>query len=159
MLNFTVFSYDLIKEHVDRCLELLKQMPNFQYWTEEHFLLNLPLKFLFSQGAFDKDLLVGFIIASQKEKDLVHIHKYVVDKQYRNRNIGSSLLMNLCVLCLSMQINRISLNVYSDNTKAIEFHKRNGFRIISTRHDKYGELILMEGESRNINIRTKCGDV
>ena len=106
----------------------------------------------------DKSKMVGYIIASQKENNHVHIHKYVVDEPYRRRNIGRKLLQLLNNDCIKEKVTIITLNVYVINTEAIRFHMNNSSKIIRERDTSLGINILMATTPEHIkkSLKTRC---
>ena len=81
-----------------------------------------------SIDAFINDDLVGYIMG-KLSNDNFHILSIAVDKEYRKKGIGSSLLESFIKLNYD-KCNSISLYVYVDNKVAINFYKKNGFNII-----------------------------
>ena len=77
--------------------------------------------------------IVGYFLAIKKEDptyrlikiaDLEHL---VVDENYRNQGIGKKLMNAFISWAKSEGINKVSVNVFTDNEKGIKFYKREGF--------------------------------
>ena len=66
--------------------------------------------------------------------DRCEIEYIAVDKRCRNNGIGSKLIQEI----EKQKINNISLEVKEDNIIAIEFYKKNGFKIKAIRKNYYG---------------------
>ena len=116
----------------------------YEYWQDEHFLLELPMKFELSIMALDNNKLIGYIIASKK-KYIAYIHKFMVSKKYRGRSVGSLLQKEFENNILKQNISIIYLSVYSDNTKAINFYKKNYYFKYKFRQDDFeNEIIIMK---------------
>ena len=77
--------------------------------------------------------------------DKAEIEYIYVDPLYRNKNIATNLLNEMIRLLDECNINSITLEVRSDNTSAIKFYEKNGFKSASIRKNYYGNIdaILM----------------
>ena len=64
--------------------------------------------------------------------DRAEIEYIVVKDEYKNKGIGSKLLKYI-----EKDIKNITLEVRESNTTAINFYKKNGYSIVSTRHNYY----------------------
>lgn len=64
--------------------------------------------------------------------DRAEIEYIVVKDEYKNKGIGSKLLS-----FIENNIKNITLEVRESNTTAISFYKKNGYEIVSTRHNYY----------------------
>ena len=64
--------------------------------------------------------------------DRAEIEYIVVKDEYKNKGIGSKLLKYI-----EKDIKNITLEVRESNTAAINFYKKNGYSIVSTRHNYY----------------------
>src|SRR5574344_537360 len=87
-IKFKILKKDVLLENINTMFMLSDDLDN-DYWIESHYLKDLPLKFDISLAAFINNKIVGFIIASKK--DVIHIHRFVVGKEYRNMGIGALL--------------------------------------------------------------------
>lgn len=117
-----------MSQHVDDFVSIIIDVPN-EYWREEHFLMDLEGKWQYSAGIESSGILVAFLIASLK-KNSIHIHKFMVRKDYRSKGIGK-LLLDQFLTNLPRNLNSVSLKVYKENKRAIEFYLSNDFRICS----------------------------
>lgn len=86
-------------------------------------------------GYFDKDKLIGFIHLV-KLVDELEIINIVVEKQYRNKGIGSKLLEY--VINKIDGINNVFLEVNVNNEAAIKLYKKFNFEVINVRKKYYG---------------------
>ncbi|NMA67940.1 MAG: GNAT family N-acetyltransferase [Desulfitobacterium sp.] len=66
-----------------------------------------------------------------KKREWVQINSLVVKKEYQGNQIGSLLLQEVSKWTKGKNINRIELDVYTFNQKALEFYLKNGFKEIS----------------------------
>ena len=90
--------------------------------------------------------IVGFagIIPVLDEADISNI---VVNKNFRNQKIGSSLLEALIDLAISFNIKIINLEVRKSNVPAIKLYEKYGFEVCGIRKNYYNnteDAILMK---------------
>ena len=80
--------------------------------------------------------------------DRVEIINFNVLEFFQNKHIGSKLLEKLVSLSLENKMKNITLEVRSDNEKAIYLYKKFGFKSVSIRKKYYNDVdgILMEKE-------------
>lgn len=71
--------------------------------------------------------VAGFIITIKPCINEIRILMLAVDRKYRGQGIGSLLLRE--TILRHPEARRIYLEVRTDNKKAIEFYRKNGFRI------------------------------
>lgn len=69
----------------------------------------------------------------------VHLTNITVSPHWQGREIGTFLLMYLMTLAQQGRFLRLSLEVATENTRAIELYQRLGFQIVRERHDYYGK--------------------
>lgn len=93
-------------------------------------------------GYYKDKKLVGFIHI-EKHYEVIDIINIVVDPLYRKMNIATTLI-NYIVVTLDSE--RILLEVRDDNYPAIKLYKKLGFKEINVRKKYYGEAdaIIME---------------
>lgn len=145
---------NFLKKHIDEFINIIKNEPH-EDWQEEHFLLELPGKWHFSMVVLgpQKEIL-GFMIVSQKENDRVHIHKFMVKKNWRGKGIGSLLLSELYKKCKQHGIKRMSLKVYRDNPRAINFYRRYGFSIFKVTTQKFEMMVNIKDMDNLLKAKT-----
>ena len=80
--------------------------------------------------------------------DRVEIINFNVLGFFQNKHIGSKLLEKLVSLSLENKMKNITLEVRTDNEKAIYLYKKFGFKSVSIRKKYYNDVdgILMEKE-------------
>ena len=74
--------------------------------------------------------ILGYIVfyANDRESMSSYITQIAVKREFQNKNIGKKLL-NICVeSSLALGMKNIKLEVRNDNTKAIGFYVKNGFK-------------------------------
>lgn len=83
------------------------------------------------------DKIIGFAICRfLKTKNILSIDKIGVHPDWRSKNIGTQLIDNI-----KINYNNIRIDVVSENIRAINFYKKNGFT-------EFGSKIL----GKNINV-------
>ena len=150
--NFDIQRLDksFLASHVDEFVEILKGI-EYEYWRGEHFLMDLPEKWLHSEVTLDdKGDVAAYIIASKKGSANVHIHKFMVSKTYRSQGLGRQLLLFLCDRCAAEKVETLTLKVYKHNQRAISFYEKYGFERVLIAHD----LVEMRGEVNTIRVKT-----
>lgn len=106
---------------------LLKQ---FNYNINSDFL-NKPF---FKTLVYEEDSIVGVIIYTEIY-DRIEIEYIAVDNYYKNKGIGSKLLKSI----ENNDIKNITLEVRKSNDAAINFYKKNGYKIASIRKNYYND--------------------
>jgi ribosomal-protein-alanine N-acetyltransferase len=89
----------------------------------------LSLKQSIGMAKFIDDQLNGFIIALRTAEDSANVVTLDVHPKARHHGIGSELLQELKVLLKENTIKTITLQVAEDNTAAIKFYQKHGFKI------------------------------
>jgi ribosomal protein S18 acetylase RimI-like enzyme len=82
------------------------------------------------------DAIVGLAVVAQLIDDC-ELCNLVVLPEYLSKRVGYSLLQAAVEVAQYFKIPRMLLEVRQSNQHAIEFYKRNGFRIISERKNYY----------------------
>ena len=85
--------------------------------------------------AIEDDKIVGFLMAIMLY-DTCEIINIIVDKEYRNKNIATSMI-DYMISEFSDSINTLTLEVATDNISAINLYKKFGLEIINTRKNYY----------------------
>lgn len=87
-------------------------------------------------GYYSNNLLVGFLIY-KKNYEILDLLYIVVDKVYRNNNIGSNLME---YFINNNDYEKILLEVRCDNSNAIKLYKKFNFKIINIRKNYYENM-------------------
>ena len=107
-----------------------------------NILLKIYPKYLyFIAGAFDKpDNLVGFahfvLHGYSPDNKLIARVGIAVGDDFQGQGIGSQLLSNLIDLAQINGVDKLFLDVYSNNQKAIRLYEKYGFELVSTKENK-----------------------
>jgi ribosomal-protein-alanine N-acetyltransferase len=108
-------------------------------WGESNFYFETELKWRLSSLVLEDDLVLGFLIASRKEK-LAHIHRLAVRQEFRGKGYGKLMMEDLIRKAIELDLQGVSLKVDFSNKRAISFYEKIGF-IVSERN---GDNILMQ---------------
>lgn len=142
MLRFETLNRQLAEAHMAELLAIIKDEPH-EYWDASHFMHELPNKWKRSIIAFDDEYVAGFIIANDRTASNTHINKFMVAPQLRGKGLGASLLRAFWE-GLPNAIAEITLKVYSDNLRAQQFYRAQGFyHLVST--GKLNQMIKIIG--------------
>ena len=109
-------------------VNILLELFNYKI-TEESF--NNPF---FKCLVYFEDIIKGVIVYDFLY-DRVEIEYIYVLNEYKNTGIGTKLLRKL----ENLDIKNITLEVKESNEIAINFYKKNGFRIVTIRENYYGD--------------------
>lgn len=91
--------------------------------------------------AEENDIPVGYIAAGPKEFDYrnskyIEIENMGVSPEHRSKGIGAQLIKKIIELAKEKGYQKVFVNSYSGNTKAVEFYERNGFNKIDISLEK-----------------------
>jgi ribosomal protein S18 acetylase RimI-like enzyme len=85
--------------------------------------------------AEEDGILAGYIAAGSKDFDYRHskcieIENMGVSPSYRSKGIGSQLIEKVVEMAKKRGFQKVYVNTYSDNIKAIDFYEKSGFKKI-----------------------------
>lgn len=147
MYNVIALKQQFLEKHIEQFVKIVRQV-DFQYWSKENFMLPLPRKWEVSFVAVESrntDKIVGFIICSIKNGEILYEHKLFVDSDYRKQGIGKMLLYASLSKAKEMGIEKISLNVYEESENARNLYESLGFIKTSQTTDNIGLRFLLKG--------------
>lgn len=104
-------------------------LSKFNYQIKKESFYNIFLKSLVYYNNGIKGIIVYDLLY-----DRIEIEYIIVDVEYRKRGIGTLLLNEI----EQKGIKNITLEVRESNKEAIEFYKKNGYRIEAIRKNYYG---------------------
>ena len=118
------------KEDILNLLSQLTNCPHISTETYNNILNNLPInQHIYVFESEGKPIAMGTIIIEQKlihgGACVAHIEDIIVDKNYRGRKIGATLVQQLIAKARNNNCYKIILNCSDDNE---EFYKHNGFK-------------------------------
>ena len=109
--------------------EANKLLSNFNYKLTED-----DLNKVFFNSLVSVDDKINGIIVYNLLYDRIEIEYIIVTGEYRKNGIGSKLLLEI----EKENINNITLEVRESNITAINFYKKNGYKIEAVRKNYYG---------------------
>ncbi len=91
--------------------------------------------------AEENNVLVGYIASGPKEinyrnSKYIEIENMGISPQHRSKGIGSQLIEKVIELAKEKGFQKVFVNTYFGNTKAIDFYERNGFNKIDVSLEK-----------------------
>ena len=104
-------------------------LSKFNYQIKKESFYNIFLKSLVYYNNGIKGIIVYDLLY-----DRIEIEYIIVDAEYRKKGIGTLLLNEI----EQKGIKNITLEVRESNKEAIEFYKKNGYRIEAIRKNYYG---------------------
>lgn len=119
-MQITVLDKNTCSVYLQEFIEIIRDNLN-EYWTEEHFMSDLPGKWQLSRIVKVDETLAGFIIASRKNENQVHVHKFAVSRKLRSNGIGKKLFEAFREQLEPSSF--ITLKVYKENLDAIRFYE------------------------------------
>ena len=122
LINFRRLDKEVCKKHLRALLNIHSDV---SAWTDQNLLLDLPGKWELSIVGYYVEPIC-YAILSTKWNDRVHIHHFMVHRDYRGRGIGAKLLTQAKERAFTCR-GLLSLNVMKTNHRAIMFYKRHGF--------------------------------
>ncbi len=124
----------LSKKSMIRYLESMLEIDGTlvgESWNSSNFLLDLPGKWEYSRLALNAETPIGFLIASVKSNDILHVHRLVIAQNYRRQGIGLCLLKNVSKLSHSKGLRFVTLKTAVDNFQAHKFYRKVGFMLVN----------------------------
>lgn len=123
-------------QYLDDIFDIEKECFEKDFWSKESIKLSLLDDKYFYLLAFDDKNIVGYVffVTSVDEAELV---KIAVDKNYRRKCFGITLLKNSFDNLKRKGIKSVFLEVRQSNNQAIGLYKKMGFNEINTRKNFY----------------------
>ena len=126
-----------IKKYLD---EVNLQFPNelnISNISEYAEKLNQNAEIYFLVNSDNKDIGMCAIYTNDYENKIIYISSISIKKEYLSKGLGQVLLDHIFTLKDKYNMEYIKLEVKKNNTKAINFYKKNGFQIITEKEDTY----------------------
>ncbi len=92
------------------------------------------LNFVYEEDGIIKGYVMATIkivglLPFMKERKIIFVEDIVVDKQYKNKGIGTKLFNKIQEIGIKLNIREIELNVWALNDEAIDFYRKMGFQM------------------------------
>ena len=85
---------------------------------------------------YSEDIILGYLFFSSIKNE-AHLLNLGVRADFQRKKIGSSLMDAFIKQCYAMDIKKIFLEVREANNKAINFYKKNNFKVDGIRKNYY----------------------
>lgn len=122
------------KKYSDRLLGLINKS-KYVDWKEANLLMDLPQKWALSQSLLKDEEIAGVCISSLKG-DEAYVHFLSIAEQFQRRGLGKNLLKTLDLDAVKMGVKKISLRCPTENERALNFYRKNGFETIAVVDDE-----------------------
>jgi ribosomal protein S18 acetylase RimI-like enzyme len=73
--------------------------------------------------------IIGFIVGTKTNQNTVRLLMLSISEKYRRQKLGSNLIKYFIREMIQLNIKHIELEVRVDNKQAINFYRKNGFKI------------------------------
>lgn len=126
------------------------------HWDEKNFTSELSLKNELSFCAYDGNTLIGYIICSSyfmNEELIAHINRIAIRKQFKNKNIGRSLVASFEMAAQKHGIKKITLE-FDQKLKVEQFYEKLGYKQML---DKKFVLNYLKNKSKLSKINLYLG--
>ena len=133
-LTFVGLSPALIDRYEAALIDVASDVPD-EYWTKDHFLRDLPLKWALSFVATAAGQVRGYAILSRKAPGHAHLHHFMVHRDHRSGYIGAGMLQEIRRRVGAHELRRLTLKIAADNRLGQSFYRRHGFQPVDTSGD------------------------
>lgn len=121
-------------------LEKIGQDQPDEYWTEAHFLVDLPEKWNLSFVGFLDSQLIGYAVMSRKHLEVVHLHHFMLHPTARGLGLGRRFMAEAERRASQSRATFLTLKVNLKNIKAERFYKISGYK--SSGQDEFYRLMV-----------------
>lgn len=142
-------------DHIDDVMTIASES-GLSEWSRDHYIGELTLPdTLFIVAKLYESRCSGFITGrmvpdSQSSSQAAEIHNFGVRVEDRRRGVGSCLLRSFMEVAAKRGASRVFLEVRSGNVTAIDFYRKYGFEVYTSRRDYYKDPVedatLMKSE-------------
>jgi GNAT superfamily N-acetyltransferase len=133
-ITFRTLSPDFLRERERDLMRIASDQPD-EYWTLQNFLIELPKKWLLSFGVFQDADFSGYVIASAKSPESIHVHHFMLRADRRGKGIGARMMAEAEVRCRAAGASRLTLKVKQSNQAAVQFYQKAGFLLSEEAQD------------------------
>ncbi len=111
-----------------------------EHFTEEEIRQEINDKHIFLFIAFSEGKAMGYVklgTATSPEqlggKSAMEIERVYVEKEFQSKNIGAALLKHSIAFAKEKKVKVLWLGVWKNNSRAIKFYEREGFKKFGTK--------------------------
>ncbi|MBO8230338.1 ribosomal-protein-alanine N-acetyltransferase [Prochlorococcus marinus str. MU1404] len=124
----------IYEKDIDLCCEL--DSNTISLWSKEQWVNEFKKDGVKVFGLALENLIIGICVL-QVVLDEAQINYFAVNKKFRNKGLGTSLMNYLIKLCEELNINRLLLEVSKKNITAERFYNRFDFFTVGVRRNYY----------------------
>jgi len=132
-------SREFASAHASELLGLSADM-QWESWTAENLLRDLPEKWQRSRVIRREQSPIGYAILSRKPQS-VHVHHLIVGPNHRGAGLGDALLQDAMHQSRDAKL-PLTLKVHESNNQAIEFYRRYGLAMGERQSNGYISMSL-----------------
>ena len=107
-------------------------------WAEVHFYFELYAKTAHNWVAVEKNDIFGYL-CFWKLQDELHINNIAVNEDKRRKGFAQKMLNELLKFAKKNNARILTLEVNENNSGAIAFYKKNGFKQVGVRQNYYAK--------------------
>lgn len=133
------FDASLFAAKATAFLDIASDVPG-EYWEARHFTADLPDKWQLSFAMMDGQIPVAYAIASRKAGASVHLHHFMVHRDWRRLGLSRRMMQELQRRARLAKARSITLKVPADNIGAQRLYASAGFCQIG----RSGDFLLLE---------------
>lgn len=145
-MEIKTLTKSIIKNHLETILSIDRtQIKDAEKWNRENFLCQYPLKFNLSVVALEGKNIIGFTIATKKNKSC-HIHRIAVSDKYTGRGLGSMMLQSIEKRAKDNKLEAVTVEALK-KAKLKNFYLQNSFGLVPE------EKLKVYAEQKDVKIR------
>jgi GNAT superfamily N-acetyltransferase len=126
MIALRTLDAEQICAHADEFIRIAADQPG-EYWTLNHFLLDLPEKWTLSFAAWDDNSPVAYAILSRKDADRVHLHHFMVTPLHRGKGLGACMIREMKHRTVVAGAKSLTLKADATDRCVRAFYRQYGF--------------------------------
>lgn len=136
-MKITRLTRDDLLKNMDVFLEIDSITDADECWQSDNFLMELDGKWDNSYVVWMNGKVVGYIICSQKNEEVLHIHRFAVSHEYQKMGIGTQLVRRIIENFVNAGIKCVTLKVRNENCYAQKFYEKNDFKQLHSEGNNY----------------------
>ena len=132
VLRFETLSPQVVTACADQLQAIAADQPD-EYWELEHFLLELPEKWILSFAAILKETIVGYAILSRRDRSTVHLHHFMLAPDVRGSGFGGMIMDEVERRARDAGACTLSLKFRADQMRVRQFYEHRGLSLAGPR--------------------------